>query len=103
MVKEEDEGEKNEKGEKDQMRTSTTRRNIMKKRRKKWSNLELDTLEKGMMEHGTKWRKILDVYGRPHGHLRERTPVQLKDKARTEKMRRIREGISLGIFEIATE
>ncbi|CAG8532298.1 17201_t:CDS:10 [Acaulospora colombiana] len=76
---------------------------VKRKRRSKWSNLELETLEKGMEEYGTSWVKILEVHGKPHGHLRDRTAVQLKDKARNEKMRRARERIPTGIFEIATD
>ncbi|CAG8659966.1 9750_t:CDS:2 [Acaulospora morrowiae] len=89
----------------DNLETIKTEQQVKKPRhrRSKWSNLELETLEKGMEEYGTSWAKILDVYGKPHGHLRNRTSVQLKDKARNEKLRRTRENISPGIFDIATD
>ena len=65
----------------------------------KWIQEELNELEKGMKKFGTNWSLILDM---ADGPLKTRTTVQLKDKARNEKRRREREGISLGIFQNAT-
>ena len=69
-----------------------------KKKRIEWSKKELDSLEEGMKKHGTKWTLIRDM----SSPLKNRTDVQLKDKARNEKRRREREGIPLGIFQKAT-
>ncbi|KAF0527912.1 myb DNA binding protein [Gigaspora margarita] len=71
-------------------------------KRSKWTDLELNYLERGMEEFGTRWEDILKHYGRPHGALRNRTAMNLKDKARNEKARRIRDGIQLGVFKLAT-
>ncbi|CAG8672967.1 7170_t:CDS:2 [Funneliformis caledonium] len=71
-------------------------------RRIKWTQEELDALEKGMNEHGTNWETILLFYGPPGGPLKNRNSIQLKDKARNEKRRREKEGLQLGIFEKAT-
>ncbi|CAG8442435.1 8785_t:CDS:2 [Scutellospora calospora] len=71
-------------------------------KRNKWTELELYYLEIGMIKYGTKWEKILKDYGKPHGQLRNRIAPNLKDKARNEKLKRLREGIPLGIFELAT-
>ena len=65
----------------------------------KWMQEELNELEEGMKKFGTNWSRILDM---ADGPLKTRTTVQLKDKARNEKRRREREGISLGIFQNAT-
>ena len=64
----------------------------------KWMQEELNKLEEGMKKFGTNWSLILDM---ADGSLKTRTTVQLKDKARNEKRRREREGISLGIFQNA--
>ncbi|CAG8475649.1 14240_t:CDS:1 [Cetraspora pellucida] len=69
-------------------------------KRHKWTDLELHYLECGMEEFGTSWKDILKKYGKPHGPLRNRSAVNLKDKARNEKARRIRNGITLGSFEL---
>ncbi|CAI2172960.1 11249_t:CDS:1 [Funneliformis geosporum] len=72
------------------------------KRRHFWTPLELRALETGMNEFGTQWAKILRIYGGTHGPLRNRSSVQLKDKARNEKLKRIKYNLDLGIFRIAT-
>lgn len=65
----------------------------------KWTQEELDELEKGMKKFGTNWSLILNM---AEGPLKTRTTVQLKDKARNEKRRREKEKISLGVFQNAT-
>ncbi|CAG8557402.1 10110_t:CDS:1 [Acaulospora morrowiae] len=77
-------------------------RHIVKKARSKWTSAELEALEEGMNLFGTSWVQILEKYGRAGGPLRNRNPVQLKDKARNEKLRRIKMEVPLGIFEKAT-
>ncbi|GBC09121.1 hypothetical protein RclHR1_08610008 [Rhizophagus clarus] len=72
------------------------------KKRNYWTALELDALESGMKEFGTQWARILRMYGGDHGPLRNRNAVQLKDKARNEKLRRIKSGLDLGVFCMAT-
>ncbi|CAG8646820.1 3408_t:CDS:2 [Racocetra fulgida] len=59
-------------------------------------------LEAGMEEFGTSWSKIYDKYGNDYGILRNRSQIQLKDKARNEKLRRKRCGIEIGVFELAS-
>ncbi|CAG8781169.1 36934_t:CDS:1, partial [Racocetra persica] len=79
-------------------------RNIRRGRnfRRKWSEHELKALEAGMEEFGTSWSKIYDKYGNAYGILRNRSQIQLKDKARNEKLRRKRCGIEIGVFELAS-
>ncbi|RGB41682.1 hypothetical protein C1646_685087 [Rhizophagus diaphanus] len=72
------------------------------KKRIYWTSLELEALESGMKEFGTQWARILRSYGGDHGPLRNRNAVQLKDKARNEKLRRIKSRLDLGIFYMAT-
>ncbi|CAG8479059.1 6996_t:CDS:2, partial [Dentiscutata heterogama] len=83
------------------VRTTSTS-GIGRQKRNKWTDLELNYLERGMEEYGTRWEEILKHHGKPHGPLRNRTAMNLKDKARNEKARRIRDGVTLGIFELAT-
>jgi hypothetical protein len=70
-----------------------------KQKRIEWTQEELEELEEGMKKFGTNWTLILSMSS---GALKNRTNVQLKDKARNEKRRREREGIPLGIFQKAT-
>jgi hypothetical protein len=72
------------------------------KKRNYWTLLELEALENGMKEFGTQWARILRNYGGDHGPLRNRNAVQLKDKARNEKLRRIKSRLDLGVFYMAT-
>jgi hypothetical protein len=70
-----------------------------------WTEDEVQTLERGMMEFHTQWAEILKHYGENgiYGNqLRNRTQVQLKDKARNERYRRMRENLPLGPFYCAT-
>ncbi|CCH63046.1 hypothetical protein TBLA_0J00460 [Henningerozyma blattae CBS 6284] len=57
--------------------------------RRAWSKFEESVLREGLKEYGTSWSKILDSYG-PHGKinqvLKNRTQIQLKDKARNWKI-----------------
>ncbi|CAG8779934.1 25889_t:CDS:1, partial [Dentiscutata erythropus] len=85
----------------DRKRTTSTS-GIGGQKRNRWTDPELRCLKRGMKEYGTKWEEILKHYGKPDGPLKMRTAVNLKDKARNEKIRRIREDIELDIFELAT-
>lgn len=71
-------------------------------RRKKtpWTEYELQLLEKGILEFGrSSWQKILDKYGKgAEGFLQSRTGVDLKDKARVEKRRRVKMNMNLGVY-----
>lgn len=69
----------------------------LRKLRSEWSHTELNALIEGMREFGTSWAQIKSKY---ENVLYNRTPVQLKDKARSEKERRIKSDLPLGIFEI---
>ncbi|CAG8518991.1 12134_t:CDS:1 [Acaulospora colombiana] len=73
-----------------------------KKTRSRWTSTELKALEQGMELFGTSWAQIIEKYGRENGPLSNRNPVQLKDKARNEKLRRLKMELPLGIFEKAT-
>ncbi|KAI3643303.1 hypothetical protein MP228_012858 [Amoeboaphelidium protococcarum] len=61
-----------------------------------WTEQEVACLEYGMKKYGNSWSYILNEY-REHFHP-HRTNVDLKDKARNEKNRRIRHGLDLGPF-----
>ncbi|CAG8681945.1 16400_t:CDS:2 [Gigaspora rosea] len=63
---------------------------------------ELNALAAGMEEYGTSCSRIYEKYGNAHGVLCNRSQVQLKDKARNEKLRRKKYGIEVGVFELAT-
>ncbi|KAJ9086924.1 hypothetical protein DSO57_1038531 [Entomophthora muscae] len=74
------------------------------KTRNRWSDVELKALERGMLDHGTRWANILadhGVHGRISQDLARRSQVQLKDKARSERRIREREGKALGVFSLA--
>ncbi|CAG8734552.1 16451_t:CDS:2 [Dentiscutata erythropus] len=70
--------------------------------RKKWTSEELQALEDGMREYGTHWVRILEKHGTSNGPLKNRTQVQLKDKARNEKQRRMKAGMDVGVFAQAS-
>ncbi|CAG8508312.1 7526_t:CDS:2 [Cetraspora pellucida] len=78
-------------------------RNRNRRLRKKWTNEELQALEDGMREYGTHWARILEKHGSSSGPLKNRTQVQLKDKARNEKQRRMKAGIDVGVFVQASD
>lgn len=71
--------------------------NIVKKLKPKrtWSKDEEEALIEGLKEVGPSWSKILDLYG-PGGKITEalknRTQVQLKDKARNWKLQYLKTG-----------
>ncbi|CAG8820644.1 5389_t:CDS:1, partial [Racocetra persica] len=77
-------------------------RNHNRRLRKKWTNEELQALEDGMREYGTHWVQILEKHGSSSGPLRNRTQIQLKDKARNEKQRRMKAGMDVGVFAQAS-
>jgi hypothetical protein len=60
----------------------------------------LHALEEGMRQYGKSWINIKRNYGNKGQVLERRTQTQLKDKARSEFVRRSRDGIELGSFEI---
>ncbi|CAG8579215.1 7700_t:CDS:2 [Gigaspora rosea] len=80
----------------------TTRNNNRQQLRKKWNTSELQALEDGMKEFGTHWARILEKHGTSNGPLSNRTQVQLKDKARNEKQRRMKAGMDVGVFAQAS-
>ncbi|KAF0509109.1 myb DNA binding protein [Gigaspora margarita] len=80
----------------------TTRNNNNRQLRKKWSNEEIQALEDGMREFGTHWARILEKHGTSNGPLKHRSQVQLKDKARNEKQRRMKAGMDVGVFAQAS-
>ncbi|CAG8638278.1 13218_t:CDS:2, partial [Racocetra fulgida] len=63
-----------------------------------WTQRELNFLIKGMEKYGTSWSKIERKYGNSGGPLSRRTQVNMKDKARSELDRRLRCGLSPGVF-----
>ncbi|RKP15082.1 hypothetical protein BJ684DRAFT_14632 [Piptocephalis cylindrospora] len=70
--------------------SSSPRRNQRKRTRLAWTPRQTDCLEKGMEEYGTSWAAILSRYGGTSGLLAGKTQVQLKDKARNERKRRVK-------------
>ncbi|CAG8824210.1 30803_t:CDS:2, partial [Gigaspora margarita] len=83
---------------------SETRKSPSKKRKSSaprqggWTQRELNFLIKGMEKYGTSWAKIERKYGNPGGPLSRRTQMNMKDKARTELDRRLRDGLPPGVF-----
>ena len=71
------------------------------KSKRTWSKEEEDALMKGLKEVGPSWSKILDMYG-PGGKISEdlknRTQVQLKDKARNWKLHYLKTGKPLPFY-----
>jgi hypothetical protein len=63
-----------------------------------WTEAETDALEKGMEMFGNDWKTIRDHFSKT---LERRSNVNLKDRARNVKRRRIKEGIPLGIWHLA--
>ena len=53
-----------------------------------------------MREYGKSWSKIKKSYGGPGQILERRNQGQLKDKARSEFDRRLKDKIELGVFGI---
>ncbi|KAJ1546479.1 hypothetical protein HK405_007065 [Cladochytrium tenue] len=72
--------------------------------RRKWTDDEVDALEEGMAQFGRQWSRIEAAHGvLGSGRLAGRDQIALKDKARSEKQRRRRLGLPLGIFAVASE
>lgn len=67
----------------------------------KWTDEEVDALDRGMCIFGRKWSKILRADEESERILCNRSKVDLKDKARVERRRREREGLPMGGFAIA--
>lgn len=63
-----------------------------------WTVEETDALEQGMELFSNDWKKIKDHFSET---LSRRTNVNLKDRARNVKRKRIKEGLPLGIWHIA--
>jgi hypothetical protein len=61
-----------------------------------WTAAEVDALDRGLRTYGKNWAKILTTY--KHQFSSTRSNVDLKDKARNEKMKRERAGLALGGF-----
>ncbi|SMN22147.1 similar to Saccharomyces cerevisiae YPL128C TBF1 Telobox-containing general regulatory factor [Maudiozyma saulgeensis] len=65
------------------------------KPKRTWSQRENDALKEGLLDVGPSWSKILDLHG-PGGKISEdlknRTQVQLKDKARNWKLHYLKSG-----------
>lgn len=75
------------------------------KKRQKWTQNQVDCLEEGLRRYKTKWAKILDDFGDfglENNTLAGFSRSQLKDKARNEKLRRIREQEDVGVWIDAT-
>ncbi|RGB41315.1 hypothetical protein C1646_752238 [Rhizophagus diaphanus] len=73
---------------------------ITKRVKVKWNERELHALEEGIRQYGKSWTNIKKKYGSEGQVLERRTQTQLKDKARSEFVRRLRDGVELGDFEI---
>ncbi|KXN75011.1 hypothetical protein CONCODRAFT_1801, partial [Conidiobolus coronatus NRRL 28638] len=68
--------------------------------KKFWTEAENDALEQGILKHGCNWRLILDNnITKGDKSLINRTNINLKDRARSEKARRIKCGLDLGVYE----
>ncbi|EDO17041.1 hypothetical protein Kpol_530p11 [Vanderwaltozyma polyspora DSM 70294] len=75
--------------------SSTTRKNRTKRT---WSKMEEDALIEGLKSFGPSWSKILNLYGAGGKYteiLKNRTQVQLKDKARNWKLQCLKNGTPL--------
>ncbi|RUS32785.1 hypothetical protein BC938DRAFT_474305 [Jimgerdemannia flammicorona] len=73
------------------------------RKRRPWTLEQIKALEDGMREYGaTSWASILRDHdgslGSVDAVLRGRTQVDLKDKARNEKLKRLRMGLDLGVW-----
>ncbi|KAJ2760456.1 TTAGGG repeat binding factor, partial [Coemansia nantahalensis] len=80
-------------------RGKTGRRNV------RWTRQEEECFVKALVEHGPHWSLILEHHGEDgivDSVLGSRTRGNLKDKARTIKLRLLREGRELGPFADAT-
>ena len=73
---------------------------MTKRVKKMWTDQELDALEEGMRQYGKQWSVIKKKYGDKGQVLKHRTAIQLKDKARSEFVRRQRDHIETGVFGI---
>jgi hypothetical protein len=63
-----------------------------------WTQEETDALEKGMEMFGNDWKTIKNHFSET---LKKRSNVNLKDRARNVKKKRKKEGLSLGIWDLA--
>ncbi|CAG8637698.1 2394_t:CDS:2, partial [Scutellospora calospora] len=79
-------------------KSQSNKRNSGASRQGGWSQNELNYLIKGMEKYGTSWSSIEKKYGGSKGPLKKRTQMHMKDKARSELKRRLRSGLSPGIF-----
>jgi len=71
------------------------------RQRYKWTQEELDCLEQAMETYKTHWTLIVANYGEKgtsNQILRLRSQMDLKDKARNELKKRLKEGTHLGAF-----
>ncbi|GBC06981.1 hypothetical protein RclHR1_07180006 [Rhizophagus clarus] len=73
---------------------------LSKRVKVQWNEQELHALEEGIRQYGKSWANIKRSYGCDGQVLERRSQTQLKDKARSEFVRRLRDGIDLGGFEI---
>ncbi|KAI9203868.1 uncharacterized protein BJ171DRAFT_508489 [Polychytrium aggregatum] len=83
-------------------KASPSSRQIVRRRKSRpWTQQEVQALEDGIRIHGTSWRKILEMHGKEGTQiLADRSQVNLKDRARTEKRLRLKNNQPLGPFEI---
>ncbi|KAJ1732534.1 TTAGGG repeat binding factor, partial [Coemansia biformis] len=75
------------------------------RRNQRWTDDEEECFIRAVFKHGPQWARILECHGREGCDdtvLRKRTRYNLKDKARTIKLRLLREGRPLGPFVNAT-
>lgn len=63
-----------------------------------WTQEETDALEKGMEMFGNDWKTIKNHFSET---LKKRSNVNLKDRARNVKKKRKKEGLPLGIWDLA--
>lgn len=73
----------------------------LQRRRRRWGPAEIQALEEGLEKYGrTAYADILRDHNGSPGSLddvlRYRTQVNLKDKARNEKLKRLKLGLDLG-------
>lgn len=80
------------------------RQSPQRRKKEPWQNFEVMMLEEGLKKFGPRWSRILQEYqsndDKPGGaFLPCRNPVDLKDKARNEIMRRRKNQLPLGPYE----
>ncbi|KAJ3213241.1 hypothetical protein HDU67_003140 [Dinochytrium kinnereticum] len=79
---------------------SPTKKGVMPRERRRWTADEVQALEEGMVKHGTSWALIAQDFGE---RMKDRSQVDMKDKARNERIRRERANMALGVWAVTKQ